>query len=243
MNRYMKKEFLLFAAALFLLCSCSPGSLSGSEQTITRGIKTSAGKIVIKGNVDVEINDESNVMTITGDSNLLKLVKVKDGKKVITVTATAGLLRDAASPRVKVTLPFIPMLNYLKMEGTSYFKFGRGDIGPKLTIETKGANHVYSVMAMVDLVIKAEGSDFIEVDCVCDTADIDAKGSCVIGTEKGPIAADNLKIFTFGTSVAYVEAGREAFGAAEEASTIYTRGEHYYGKLKAKDKGRIIPYE
>ena len=239
----MKKELLLSAAAILLLASCGPRSLSGKVETVTRGMDCSYEKVFIKGNIDVEVSDEANVLTITGDSNLLKLVKVKADKKTVKIIATASLLRDAESPRVKVILPFGPWMNTLNMEGTSSFSFGRGDIGPDLLIDTKGSNYVYAVMAMVNLTIKADGSDNILVDCVCDYADIDAKGSCTIASEKGPIAADKIKIFTFGTSVAYIEAPREVFGAAEGESIIYTRGEHDYVKLKAKDKAKIIPYD
>ena len=239
----MKKALLLSAAAILLLGSCGPRSLSGQFETIEKGIARSYETIFIKGNIDVEVVDEANIMTVTGDSNLLKLVKIKVTDKEVRIIATASLLRKADSPRVMVSLPFGPRLKELKMDGTSSFHFPKSDIGPDLTIETKGANYVYAIMAMENLVIKADGSDKIMVDCVCDYADIDAKGSCVIGSEKGPICADRLKIFTFGTSEAYVEAPGNAFGAAEGDSRIYLRGEHDYTKLKAKDRAKVIPYD
>lgn len=239
----MKRNLLLLAAALLALCSCGPRKVAGQEETVTRGIQSPYETISIKGNVDVVIDDEANVMTLTGDKNLLKLLNVKVGKKAIKITATAGLLRDASSPRVKVTLPFSPWLNNLKMEGTSSFEFGQGDIGPKLTVETKGANYVHSVMALVDLVIRAEGSDRIMIDCVCDNADIDAKGSCIIGSEKGPIAAEKIKIFTYGTSEAYLESPNDVFGAAAEASVIHIRGGNDELKLKVKDNAKVLRYD
>lgn len=239
----MKRNLLLLAAALLALCSCGPRKVSGQEETVTRGILSPYETISIKGNVDVVVDDDANVMTLTGDKNLLKLLKIKVGKKAIKITATAGLLRDASSPRVKVTLPFSPWLNNLKMEGTSSFEFGQGDIGPKLTVETKGANYVHSVMALVDLVIRAEGSDRIMIDCVCDNADIDAKGSCIIGSEKGPIAAEKIKIFTYGTSEAYLESPNDVFGAAAEASVIHIRGGNDELKLKVKDNAKVLRYD
>ena len=239
----MKRNLVLYAAALLVLCSCGPRRVAGLEETVTRGIRNPYESISIKGNVDVAIDDDANVVTLTGDRNLLKLLKVKEGKKEIKIVATAALLRDASSPRVKVTLPFSPWLNTLKMYGTSSFEFGRGDIGPKLTVETKGANYVHSVMALVDLVIRAEGADRIMIDCVCDNADIDAKGSCIIGSENGPIAAERIKVFTYGDSEVYLESPNEVFGAAAEASTIHIRGGNDILKLKAKDAAKIIRYD
>ena len=236
----MKKHILLFAAALLSLCSCGPRSLSGREQTLEQGISRDYQTISIKGNVDVEVDDEINIMTITGDSNLLKLVKVKSDKKGVTITATSKLLRDASSPRVKVILPFGPYFKELKMDGHSSFKFAHWDIGPKLTIDTKGSNYVYGVMAMDILVIRADGSDQIHLDCICDTADIEAKGSSIIGFDGGPISADTMKIYASGTSKVYIEALNNISGVAEGASEIYIKGVNECTRLKLKDSARKI---
>lgn len=228
-------RLLTAISSAIILCSCHSIKGSGNIVTQTRNLNQFEG-VKTSGSIDIEVmNDESQVVKVEADDNIVPYIITKVDNGLLTVHLKSNISYRNINAKVYVSAPSITMLN---VTGSgSIISKGTLKDADKIDVKVSGSGDIDAYIDAPSIVANISGSGTINLGGRTKDFNCSISGSGDIKCNK--LLSENTTVSVTGSGTAHVFASVHLLAKVTGSGDIYYSGNPPSPEIRKTGSGSV----